>query len=79
MTAKSPWTQSTWEARLRQALLPGFRQPGTCGWVVTVTACRLAGREPVRRAPAERTWGLNTQSLIYHFLTHKNVIQSAAD
>lgn len=57
MTAKSSWTQSTWEASLCQALLPGFRQPGTCGWVVTVTACRLDGREPVRRAPADRTWG----------------------
>lgn len=42
-------------------LLPGFRQPGFCGWVATLTASRLAWREAFRRAPADRTWGLNTE------------------
>lgn len=48
-------------ARQHQALFPGFRQPGTFGWVATLTACRLAQRETFRRAPADRIWGLNIQ------------------
>jgi len=59
--------------------LPGCRQPGSRGWVAALTASRPAWRAAFRRAPADGTRGLNTQGLIYHFLTHKNVIQTAAD
>lgn len=44
-----------------RSLLSGFRRPGSRGWVVTLTASRLAWREAFRRASADGTWGLNTR------------------
>lgn len=63
VTAKSPQTPSTWEGQAASG--PCFlvsRQPGSHGWVAAPTASKVAWREAFRRALADGTWGLNTQS-----------------